>query len=309
MLSISHFCLRTLKLQQSEDRDPITPASTEITYLKVPASRGSIWLSRAYRLFVSSPGVWFGIAGFLMVMLMLPFINHLVAILMPVLIGGLMLGCHKQSKTSPIKFEHLFEGLKSNTKELLLLSAFYAGLSVLISLATFYIMLMFGVNIEELIANLVPKTQTVMTQEQALEWMQGLERDGILMKLLLALLIFLALMIPLFMAFWFAPALVVLNKASAAQALKISYLACKDNFVAFLIYGLVAFVYLIAFFVIISILMILIQPIAIILIFVGYLAIFAITLISIYTAYLDIFNPESNLSDDQLNESDSSMLA
>ena len=297
-------------MQHPEDKDLNTSESTEITYLKVPANRGSVWLTSAYRLFVNSPAVWFGITGFLMVMLILPVIGSIVAILMPLLIGGLMLGCNKQSKTSPIKFDHLFEGVKSNTKELLILSAFYAGLSVFITLATFYIMLMFGVNIEEIMANLLPKTQEVMTQEQALEWMQGLEKDGTLMDLLLTLLVFLALMIPLFMAFWFAPALVVLNKASAAQALKISYLACKTNFLPFMIYGLVAFAYIIAFFVILSIVAVLIPPLVIILIFVGYLAIFAITLISIYTAYLDIFNAERDLDDNKDSEqSDSSMLA
>ena len=297
-------------MHHPEDKDLNTSEPTEITYLKVPANRGSVWLSSAYRLFVSSPGVWFGITGFLMIMLVIPILNNIVAILMPLLIGGLMLGCNKQSKSSPIKFDHLFEGVKSNTKELLILSAFYAGLSVFITLATFYIMLMFGVNIEQIMADFLPKNQVGMTQEQALEWMQGLEKDGTLMNLLLTLLVFLALMIPLFMAFWFAPALVVLKKASAVQALKISYLACKDNFVPFLVYGLVAFAYIIAFFVLLSIVAVLIPPLVIILIFVGYLAIFAITLISIYTAYLDIFNPERSLDDNQNSEqSDSSMLA
>src|SRR5437016_14646188 len=62
-----------------------------------------------------------------------------------------------------------------------------------------------------------------------------------ILSILLAWLIALALMVPVFMAVWFAPALVVFNELGALDALKASFLGCLKNIVPFLIYGLILF--------------------------------------------------------------------
>jgi hypothetical protein len=66
------------------------------------------------------------------------------------------------------------------------------------------------------------------------------------MQIVIGMLLYLALVMPLSMALWFAPALVVLHDVAPGEAMKQSFNACLKNFVPFLVYGLVAFVAIIA---------------------------------------------------------------
>jgi uncharacterized membrane protein len=50
------------------------------------------------------------------------------------------------------------------------------------------------------------------------------------------------LLVPLLMAYWFAPALVVFDNMPALEAMKLSFAACWRNMAPFLVYGLVTFV-------------------------------------------------------------------
>ena len=60
--------------------------------------------------------------------------------------------------------------------------------------------------------------------------------------LMLAMLVSLALSVPLFMAIWFAPALVFFNNMQPVDALRASFNACLKNTLAFLVYGLIVLV-------------------------------------------------------------------
>ena len=91
---------------------------------------------------------------------------------------------------------------------------------------------------------------------------------------LLAGLIALALMLPLFMAMWFAPALVVFNERGVLEAMKESFRGCLRNIVPFLVYGLAGLV--------LSILASI--PLAL-----GWLVLGPVLVASIYAAYRDIF--------------------
>jgi len=284
--------------------------SEQVRYRRVPSSRGSVWITQAFALFRASLGVWFGIVAFIMLLLIIPVISNIVALLMPVGIGGLMIGCQQASKTHSLKFEHLFAGIQSNAKELIILSAIYAIASIGIVFASYYVLLLLGIDFSQVL----PENMEQMSSEQMIEWIRSLDQTKLLPMLLLGILVWMGLMIPLFMAYWFAPALIVLNKVSALKALKLSFNACKDNFLPFLIYGLVGFAYLMGFFMALSIFAAIIQPLFIILLFAGYLAIFAITLASIYTSYTDIFEQQKPLSEDNngsdnADNSDSSMIA
>jgi len=276
--------------------------SGQVTYRRVSPARGSKWINEAFAVFRSSLGAWFGIVAFIMLLLLIPVINNVVTLLMPIGIGGLMIGCKQASKTSPLKFEHLFAGIQSNGKELLILSAIYTVASIGIMLASYWILLLLGVDFSEIL----PENIDQMTNVQLIEWMKTLDQTKLLPMLLLGILIWMALMIPLIMAYWFAPALVVLNKISSIDSLKLSFAACKDNFLPFLLYGLVGFAYLMAFFVALSISAVIAPPLAIVVMIGGYLAIFAITLASIYTSYIDIFDQQrSNSLDGNKGETDS----
>ena len=60
-----------------------------------------------------------------------------------------------------------------------------------------------------------------------------------ILVLALALLVALALMVPLLAAYWFAPALVVMHGLGPVEAMKQSFAGCMRNFVPFLVYGIV----------------------------------------------------------------------
>src|SRR6185436_6154227 len=92
-------------------------------------------------------------------------------------------------------------------------------------------------------------------------------------KFLLAVLLILALMLPLFMAIWFAPPLVVFQGLGAIEAMKASFTGCLRNVMPFLLYGVV----LLIFGVLASI------PMGL-----GWLVLLPVTAASIYTAYRDI---------------------
>jgi uncharacterized membrane protein len=67
-------------------------------------------------------------------------------------------------------------------------------------------------------------------------------QPGFLGSSLLVLLVVALLLIPVLMAFWFAPPLVALHGQAPFDALKMSYRGCLRNMGAFLVYGLVALV-------------------------------------------------------------------
>jgi uncharacterized membrane protein len=60
--------------------------------------------------------------------------------------------------------------------------------------------------------------------------------------LLLMALVAMALFLPLVMAVWFAPALVVFHDLPALDAMKQSFSGCLKNIVPFLVYGIIGFV-------------------------------------------------------------------
>ncbi len=59
-------------------------------------------------------------------------------------------------------------------------------------------------------------------------------------QVLIGMLVYLMLIIPVTMAAWFAPALVLLHDVAPVEAMKQSFQACMKNFVPFLVYSLVA---------------------------------------------------------------------
>jgi uncharacterized membrane protein len=91
---------------------------------------------------------------------------------------------------------------------------------------------------------------------------------------LLAWLVAMALSIPIYMALWFAPALVVLRGLAPMAAVRESFLGCLKNMVPFLIYGIVLLVP--SIFATIPFLL-------------GWLVLLPVVIASIYVAYRDIY--------------------
>ena len=94
------------------------------------------------------------------------------------------------------------------------------------------------------------------------------------MSALLAILIALALFVPVNMALWFAPALVMLSDETAPRAVGESFKGCLKNIIPFLIYGVIVFV---------------LGILAAIPFGLGWLVLAPVVLGSVYSAYRDIY--------------------
>ena len=71
------------------------------------------------------------------------------------------------------------------------------------------------------------------------ESLQGMNDENVFSTgTLLAILIVLALLIPVIAAFWFAPVLVALGGVSVMNSFKMSLIGCLKNILPFIIYGI-----------------------------------------------------------------------
>lgn len=188
------------------------------------AGRGLEWIRQGWQLFVKNPGVWIAIAVILtvitIVLSLVPVVGALaVNFLMPVFAGGILLGCKSLSEGGAFGVDSLFAGFKRNTGNLVLVGVFYLVGVVVITVLVF------------LISGGAALTGGMMGRGPGV----GMAVGGFLV----ALLVMLGLLVPLAMAVWFAPALVVFHNVAPLEAMKASFSACLKNFVPFLVYGVV----------------------------------------------------------------------
>jgi uncharacterized membrane protein len=222
----------------------------------VPSGNGWQWIVSGWELFKLNPGVWIANVLILFVVLIvlsvIPLLGQLAAqLLLPVFVGGLMLGCYALTHGEPYEVGHLFAGFREKFGPLLLLGVFY----VVASLAIFFVVAMvFGMGFLATAVSMKP--------------------SGSIMTVLLMVLVTMALGIPLAMAIWFAPALVVMQNIAPLDAMKQSFQACLKNIVPFLVYGIVSFV---------------ISILAAIPFLLGYLVWGPVIVASVYAGYRDIF--------------------
>jgi uncharacterized membrane protein len=194
-----------------------TPRSTE-------SGRGLAWLANGWEMFRRAPWIWVGMVAVWAIMSvilgMIPVVNLASNLIYPVFTGGFMIGCQALAQGRSLEFEHLFAGFQRNFGSLLLLGALsLVGTILILGLAALAVLGTSGLSF--------------LFNPETVEPIQ-------LMPMLLALLVALALMIPLIMAFWFAPALVALHDTKAMQAISLSFRGCVANILPFLLYGLAA---------------------------------------------------------------------
>ncbi len=225
----------------------------------VAAGRGWDWIVEAFALFRKQPGMWIlimVIAGILFIAISaIPVLGSLAStLLFPIFGAGLMLGCRVQDQGGALELAHLFAGFKHRTGDLVMVGVVNLIGSVIIAL-TFTALVGGGV------------FMAIMSGGMA-------DARLPLASILIGLLLVAALMVPLAMAVWFAPALIVLHEVAPVAALKASFFACLRNWLPFLVYSVVLLVLSLA---------------AAIPAGLGYLILFPVLAASLYTAYRDIF--------------------
>lgn len=246
---------------ESPTSDPIEPAAPSGFQLTEPRSTGFTqgwqWIADGFGYFKKNPGPWIGaIVVWLLIAIglsLIPLIGSIAfSITTYVWVAGFMLGCREQDKGNPFKFDYLFAGFSNNAGKLILLSV----ISVLVSIVVF--VGAFGTAYIAAITN--PDAATDFTKDLA----------GIWLSFLVAMLI----LLPLMMALFFAPALIVLNDKPVLEAMKLSFIACLRNILPFLLYGFAALI---------------IYIIGMIPLGLGLLVVIPTLIASVYTSYKAIF--------------------
>ncbi len=177
------------------------------------------WLRQGWALFSASPGLWLGqtllfLLG-LLVPASVPLLGLLVsALLLPLLAAGMLTACQRSARGEAPAPGDLLAGFQDKGGGLVLL-----GLLHLLGLAGIGLLLF-------LIGAAGPDSPGMPSL--------GALVGGLLLNGLLAVV----LSLPLAMAFWFAPALVLFHRMAPLDAVKASFGACLKNWLAFLVFGL-----------------------------------------------------------------------
>ncbi len=217
-------------VEETEDREAMTGPQG------LPIGHGWNWFANGFAYIKRDLLAWIGafvVFVLLSILLqLLPLIGPLMLqILTPIFMGGLMLGARAQEQGDHFEVRHLFAGFSQNTGQLALVGLYYL-------LAMFLVGLLMALLLGGAIANQME--QQMMQQDSALA-MQSMMDPIVLLTVLLGL----ALMIPLSMAYFFAPALVAIEGLPALAAMKYSFLGCWKNILPFLWYGIIGFVLLV----------------------------------------------------------------
>ena len=229
----------------------------------VPISRGLDWITEGFGLFRLNPLIWIAnLTIFLAITLLLsllPFIGAVATLLLqPVLLGGMLSGCRVLEQGREMRIEHLFDGFRQNTQPLLMVGVLSGAAYLFVGLVVFMVVggaIGFGAL-------------------GALANQPSLAVGGAMIGFLFSGLIGLALTAPIAMATWFAPALVIFDNMQALDAMKASFMACLNNMLPFLLYGIVALV---------------LSAFAMIPFGLGMLVLAPTLIASVYTGYRDIF--------------------
>lgn len=239
---------------------------------RVPFARGWRWIAEAFALFRRNAILWI-VLSMIMLLLgvaltLLPVLGgYLLYLVTPILLAGLMVAARDTEAGQEIEIAHLFRGFRENAAPLVTVGGVYLVGSVLVR----------GVALslggEEL-------RQVIEATEAGHPEQIGPEAAD---KASTAILAAGALFVPLAMAMWFAPALVMLDGVPPWRAMAMSMRACAVNVLPFLLYGAVMSALLL---------------LALALVFIGFAFWVPLAILTAYTAYRDVFASRTGLADE-----------
>ncbi|SFF10070.1 BPSS1780 family membrane protein [Nitrosomonas sp. Nm166] len=193
---------------------------------QVNGKQGLQWILSGFYLFRKAPLAWvfvcFTLMLIAMVMSLLPLIGKFIfTLISPVFLAGIMMGCKDMEQGKSLEITHLFVAFKTNSAPLITIGGIYLigqiliiGLVMLIGGSQMTDMMLYGKRVDES------------------------ELMGVMSSFLTSSLIALTLSIPLIMASWFSPLLVVFHNVPPIVAMQRSFFACLKNFIPFQVYGI-----------------------------------------------------------------------
>lgn len=203
----------------------------EFVFTRYPARQGAVWLATAYAMFKAHRLAWvLLVLAYFVVLLLLraaPYIGpYAMTVLKPVLAVGLLAAAWTQERGGKPAFAQLFQGFRANMWSLVAIGVFFvAG----ITLAVFASSLVDGGKLLELMAS-----GSAMSEAQI-----AAARSDTQLQLGMAFSALLAL--PIVIAAWWAPALVVFQDAGSGAALAASLRAALANWKPLAVYGVCVF--------------------------------------------------------------------
>jgi len=267
-------------------------STAAIPFAIQPAAQGSAWLRRAFAMFRQYRLQWVLLfCGYLAVLFavnLIPAVGPLVVFaLKPVLAVGLLAAAWSQERGGAPAMSQLFHGFRSNVLALLSIGAFFVlGMALVIQASA----IVDGGKLRDFVAGLTP-----VTEEQAREAFANTQMQ-------LAMLFSAVLALPVLLATWWAPALVVFHDVGAAKALATSLRASLANWRALATYTVIVFFFYAMLPMMVLTLLALLLPAALMqvlvfLVALPYSIVLTVTLhISDYVSYRDVFHPDEALA-------------
>lgn len=192
---------------------------------QVHAKRGLQWIINGFYLFRKTPLIWIALCSLLLLiaatMSLIPMVGRLLfTLLSPVFLAGLMVGCRALEQDQELEIAHLFAGLNKSPAALITVGGVYlVGQVLIVGVA----MMIGGSVLMDLLVN------GKRVDENELMDVSG--------DMLSASLVALTLTVPLMMATWFAPLLVIFKNMLPFAAIRLSFIACLRNIVPLQIYA------------------------------------------------------------------------
>lgn len=200
---------------------------------QVSAKRGWDWLVEGFALFRRNPLIWIALfSAYLLigtVLSMVPIVGPiLLNLLAPVFVAGFMIGCRVLEEGGELEIGHLFAGFRHHAAQLITIGGIYmVGIILIVGIM--------------LIGTDQTALQAVLSGERLSPEQTRAMGQGFVLTSLLGLL----LLVPLIMAYWFAPVLTAFHGVPGFAAMKQSFFACLKNFGPFLVYGLISMILLV----------------------------------------------------------------
>ena len=233
--------------------------NTALESRQVPAGQAWAWVVSGFQLFKANPVMWIVILLIYLAIIipisLVPVLGSIASTLLaPVFAAGMMWGCKALANKQDLLINHLFEGFKKNTAQLVAVGGIYM-LSLLV------IMVMVVASLDKEVVGLLMQGKEISPAQAS----------AMMLPILFAMLF----IVPILMAYWYAPVLIGLHNLKAVEAMKLSFNACLKNMLPFLLYGLIFTVLLV---------------LAIIPFGLGLIVAVPVMMTSLYTSYVDVFN-------------------
>ncbi len=275
------------------DTDPIAPSleaepsqaatgSYDVVHAPrlMAGDRGASWVVEGWDLFQQAKVSWLLVALTSVIWLLLlehyPLLKILDNVFAFAISAGLMLACHANYQRRPFNPAILLTGFsRLHLGRLLGANLVLIGFSLLLSglvLGDLLWLIAGNQQLQMLVARMA--AQADITNPDFLATLAELDQAVSVIGLLLRLTLILLLLLPVFAAAWFAPALIVLGNCDIKTALLYSLQATMKNVLSFLIYG---------------VLLLILALLALLPYHIGYLLLIPVYQLSVYLSYRDIF--------------------